>query len=471
MKAKLLFNLILFSASSILTFGSSLTYIKLSFTDCVTCTSSLTEIMRKNPKAVILLNSEYVMDSTDLIEKFGLSPYQKNIVWDEDLYIKFNKNEFSEVIEVCNEKEVFRTLLKGFYDYQPHPCNENSCNYKVSKTISIKDFKKNLIVKNYLTDKFYSINKEAQTITLLSIENDLIRRAFAQLHDHNNYYDDYLFFTIHHTDLKAKITTSWSDESGQINAILRIPYINKVEGEDTFFNIKLFLLTSETENFDEASKIATISWKDLPQKYYPNDYNFFSSNNRIYSGLTFPTPDTNSLVIAKYDLSNNRFDVEALPVKIPKFLIENNINYNYSTPIVSENYVTETLWDFVYDLKNNKKIYYPFQKNVTDENKSLMNNYDIKYGVMDVKFNEKKNLFTILYELGDIVYIGTFVKGENKFITNIKLHSQAIRPKKLVATCLSSEGDSIYYFTSDQNCLQNISIQDLEKNNVFNQMD
>lgn len=165
-----LFFLLMFCSEGLIFSQENVIYVKVSIYDCMTCTSGLSDIVKLDKNVRLVLDAENVADSSGILDKYNLRGQRNNIIWDSKLYHALSKSDFSEIVQKCGEVEVQRAPLKMASVFKKIGCTSNGiayCPYKTPQHFTAFDYNTCTILKNYISDAYYILNKENAQETLI----------------------------------------------------------------------------------------------------------------------------------------------------------------------------------------------------------------------------------------------------------------------------------------------------------------
>lgn len=82
---RLLSLFIFLTLGMIRSFAQPANVLKLYVPDCANAASAINYVLTKDPFVTLLFRKEYISDSDAVIEKFGLDPFRRNIIWSNNV--------------------------------------------------------------------------------------------------------------------------------------------------------------------------------------------------------------------------------------------------------------------------------------------------------------------------------------------------------------------------------------------------
>lgn len=432
------------------------TLLKLSINDCKNCSLILENILNNSPKIPIVLKSEYESDSIDILNKFNISRYKKNIIWSDSLYSSFSNSDFSEIIILRNDTIKFRQELRNLdlKEYERNIQLEGAkyCGLKLPKSFSIINNTNSIHIINLVTEKNYILNAKTLSIDTFKFNESNLKEIFF------NHFgirwkqelDNYKVMYTEHTQTLPSISALFllNDSIAFATIITYSLQVNKHDSQA----VKMFSIIKYNN-----TKVQSIFKLDLGHKYNYgfDEYSLFGTNDYLYIACMHESDSSkDKKVIAEFRLNKNTYELnKILDFQLPENYIKNGYNYNMIKCIYHNEYVTFPLSNFIIDVRSNKKIYIPFDKHFFDKNDNLLNqnSFKLNFAIWDLKHNNSKNEFSLIYNLDDYFYVAKFKDGDFKFISNTKWkHYQDSE----ITPALSNDSKYIIYKEKNLNCLK-----------------
>jgi hypothetical protein len=445
-------------------------FAKINVRDCANCTNVLSQLLKKDPKITFVIHDEYVQDSIDVIEKFNLKAFQKQIIWSGKLYDSFDKQTESEFIQFCDKKEINRSGLRAFkYFYKG--CEENTiCLTDLSNFLVFKDYKNFLLITNYISNKQYVYYKKYNTQKLISIDSGFVRSIYVDYLKKPSLYEFYKHESAQTPSISPKVRFLFPFDDSTLIGSLVLYDTEITPTKDTELSAKTNIIKINYKNKNEVLFLPN----KLPTSYRYFNTHVFSYKSKFYLPLALDmdkilenNSDFSNLAIVKKEKNLCKFE-KYLPTTLNQYLIDNKIYQNLNTHFLDNGYYLMSLSNYIINLNTEEKIYLPIDDSVFKNLMIYPNFRGISYNVSDFKYNETEGKFFILYNQGRNYYVASFKPNSKSFETNDFLFSfDNLFLNSSKNSCLSWDGKSILYAMKGDNCFKYATvaeIQELAKN-------
>lgn len=482
-RLKIIITILAFLLS--ISIANAVTYIKISVRDCLTCTLNFDRVIKNTTNYLVVLDDSYVDDSSGILDKYGLRPVKNKIIWDGKLYKEISQSDMSEVVQFCDGKEKQRQLLKTANNYEEIDCDEikfsfsakrenaNSssevskderCKYITPKHLKIKDFKRYVLLENYITDEMFVLDKTNQSLVEIDQDDSLLKRCFdskfTNIHQAEKKFSEYKIALGKNSQLKPKVTSATIINDSTLSYCLVTYYIDTVIDGGVYFDKILTIINVDTKG---EKTLIPVNAKLINSKLGINEYDMFYYNGVLYF-TTSSNPQELSRddlkIIASFQYRNSSYQLATVePYLLDDYAIENGTFYNYTTPMASYQYVGFTIADFIIDLKHKKQIKIPFEKKIFESNKSLISTKKGNYFLNKMVYNPKLNRITLYYQLNDYKYVSQFTPGSDKFISTTQLFPISYFTNYIKNATLNYDGTKLVFIRTGQNCIEECSFQ------------
>lgn len=436
--------------------------INLSSRDCVSCVANMNVLMKSFPDAKIVLNIDEIEDSTDIIEKFGLTKYGGKITWAENS-ASAEAYPISWVTITDSSEVIFKDTLKTMDFINLANMLEGrsgeTCKTKLPNVGKILVSGKHVFFENTAYRKYYLYNPALDSLKEFRLSkqhtDDLFDRLNLNAADKAHYYS---LFEREPTFKPKFIAASYAHDT--LTAVAQVLLLDEVRGKDSIYDKQYAII----HDVNYKSNIAGfIDLKSLPKLYYFEE-SLVCWKGRYFIGLKM---SSDSLLknsqqgdtlykIAEIRLQDGAFRFHQLmPFKLEDYLAEYNIYYNMTNIQSNNGLISHVFSNTIYNLNNGESVTIPYEPHVTASIANFMTDFVSKFYLSDFIWDSDADLYTILYMRDGSYFISNFKPGDTKFRSSIQFLTRDEFLEKNYAIKLQQNGQALFLLTKPQRCLIN----------------
>jgi hypothetical protein len=447
-------------------FAQQKNFVKVNVGDCINCNITLSQILKKDPQLTFVIHGAYIADSTDVIEKFNLEAYRKQIIWSSKLYDSLSKAFSSEFIQYCGNKEVNRSGLKNVTFLDQSNCESNSiCLKGISNNITFYDYKNYLLITNHISKQQIVYFKETNRAKVVKIDSSLVRSIYVDFLKSTKEYEHYMYMTTVAALFKPRITSLCAFNDSTVLGCLVTYKCDSITTKDSFYSKVLSIIKVS----NSTSKIEFVK-NELPIPFHSlNENNILSHNQEVYFTLL---GDMNNLSknnmpiqnLVRYKKRNQAYQFnKAMPTRLNDYLITNNVYNQCNMTFVDNGFSLMSLSDYIINLETEEKINLPFADTLFKNIYLYPEMKGINYYVWDFKYNKQEDKFYLLYFHYGKTYIASFKRGDTKWSSNEFVYSYSEFIQDVKNVCLSWDGKRILYCMNNENCFKYASLSEIQE--------
>lgn len=461
----LIVQVLLIQASTLL--AQQKNFIKVNVGDCINCVSALSYILKQDPQVNFVFHGEFLSDSNDVIEKFALEPYRRQIFFSTPLYDSLSRETESELIQFCDNKVINRSGLRNLKFIKGNGCSiDTFCLKDLSNHIIFKDYKDFVLITNYISYKQFIYYKKDKTLKSISIEPEIIKSIYVDFLKKPDLYEYYKFESTQTPSIAPKIKSIFPYDDTTVIAALLTYNAEITTAQDTILSqMTSFIKINKHQN----NEVLFLSDR-LPKKEQYFYTQVLSHKSQLYvplhldmSNRTDSSLGTENLVRLKKEKHYFKFD-KYLPSILNEYLISSKVYQNCNTYFLDNGYFFMSLSNYIINVETDEKIYLPFEDSVFRKIYLYPQLKGINYSVWDFKYNVLESKFYILYHQDSNSIYASFKAGSKKFETHELLYtldqsfSYAFKNK-----CLSWDGKKIVYSMKGEDCFKSSSVEEFQE--------
>lgn len=446
--------LVAFSFNSV---AQSRNYLKLSATDCANCVKAIDYLLLKDPQIEIVFHSDFASDSEDVIQKFALNPFRKKIIWDKVLYDSLSKTFESELVQYLGNKEVNRSTLRDLHYVDVNKSTDATlCLADLSNHIMFRDYKNQLVITNYLSQRQYVYNKPSGTLREIFADSNLIRSLFIEQLHNEKMYKHYTYEAKSNTQLAPKITSLMPYNDTVLVGALKTYTAAFNKRGDTILTPFISLVFVPADG--RSNKVRSIN-NILPVKEHFFSGKALASKGEVYLQIgydkSFEDTGTRLQNLAWFSEQKNRFAFkEYLPVSLADYPYLKSKKLYSSSHYMDNGFYLMSLGNYVMDLETFKKYPIPFHDSLYQK-AQFANSDGMSFFIWDFKYDSRSHFITLLYKNAGCMHLATFKPGDKQFSSDINLYKIDTEfGKSIKNICLSWDARQIVYCIKNDNCFR-----------------
>jgi hypothetical protein len=441
-------------------------YIKLSAMDCANCVKAVDYLVSKDPQIKIVLDTEFASDSLDLIDKFGLKPFRNHIVWDKLLYDSLSRTFESELVQYLGNKEVNRSGLRDLHFVELNASADGKlCLADLSDHIMFRDYKYQLVITNYLSQRQYVYSKSSGTLREIAADSNLIRSLYIDRLNNEKMYRHYAYEAKTNTQLAPKITSLMPYNDTTLVGALKTYMAAFNKQGDTILTPFISLVFVPADG--KSNKVMSIN-NVLPVKEHMFSGKAISSNGKVYLQIGYDKTyeDTGSKLqnLALISKESDRFVFkEYLPVSNADYPYLKSKKIYSSSHYMDNGFYLMSLGNYVMDLATFKKYPIPFDDSLY-QNAHFTNSNGMSFFIWDFKYDIKTHTISLLYKNAGKMHLASFKPGDKKFNADSSLYTiDSEFGKSLKNICFSWDARKIVYCFKNDNCFRAVTPEEFRK--------
>lgn len=435
--------------------------INLSSRDCVACVSNLKTLIKTFPEAKIVLDVNEIEDSTDIMDKFGLSVYRKNIEWGATA-TQASAYPVSWVSIEKDKEVVFRDTLKSLdFNTLASVLNKghqaDSCPRKLPTAQRLVVSGKNVFLEHLQYSRFYLYHSEQDSVVEYKLTSELTNQLYDILKWSKAQREFYAALHEREPTFKPKYVTAYYLED-TLHAVAQVLVLDEIVGTDSFYNKEFAVLSAVNH---EPKIIGFIDPSSLPKPYYYEESSLIYRNGRYFIGVDMPSDDALKRnprdtfhKLAELTLSEGKLRFhQFLPLHLPSYMLDYKIGYNMSNLHSANGLISHAFSNVIYNMNNNAYVVIPYEQRVIASISNFMSELSLNFYLEDFVWNATTDLYTILYVQDGTYFVASFKRGDKAFRSAIPFTQQSNYLEKYNAVSLSQDGRSLILLTKPNRCL------------------